>query len=293
MTQTAMPSVWVRVSKKRLCPICEKGDWCGVTADGVFALCMRVKSDRPTKNGGWLHRLSDSPRPVPRLYLPPPRTPAPCTIDWAAMLRRFERDTRRAEVERLAAALGVSAGSLSRLGIVWVAPRHAWGFPMRDAAHQVIGIRLRTKSGFKFAVTGSHNGLFWPMGLTGRGPLLLCEGPTDVVAMLDLGYDAIGRPSCEGAAEMVVEAVQRLHRRDVVVVADADEPQRQPDGSVRRPGLDGANRLAQALTEAGYRPKVIQPTQGKDARAWLQAGATRAVVDAAIASGRYWRASRG
>ena len=66
MAQTAMPSVWVRVSKKHPCPVCEKGDWCGVTADGVFACCMRVKTDRPVKNGGWLHRLTGSaPRPVP------------------------------------------------------------------------------------------------------------------------------------------------------------------------------------------------------------------------------------
>ena len=279
MAQTAMPSVWVRVTKKRPCPICSKGDWCVTTADGVFARCMRVKSARPTKNGGWLHRLTGSaPRPVPRLCLPPHRTPAPCTIDWAVMLRRFERDTRKAEVERMAAVLGVSPGSLSSLGVVWAAPHHAWGFPMSNAARETIGVRLRTESGRKWAIPGSRNALFWPKDLTGRGPLLLCEGPTDTAALLDLGYDTIGRPSCAGAVEAVVEVVQGLHRRDVVVVADTDDV-----------GLDGADRLAKALTEAGHRPKVIQPTQGKDARAWLQAGATRAVVDAVIASAMYWR----
>jgi len=51
--------------------------------------------------------------------------------------------------------------------------------------------------------------------------------------------------------------------------------------------------LARALTEAGHRPKVIQPTQGKDARAWVRAGATRAVVDTVIANARYWRAPSG
>ena len=272
-------ATWVRVNRHRPCPVCAKYDWCGVTADGVFACCMRVKSNRPTRNGGWLHRLTDSaPRPVPRLYLPPPRTPAPCITDWIALLRRFEHDTRTAEVERLAAALGVSPGSLSRLGIVWVAHRHAWGFPMRDAAQEVIGIRLRTKSGFKFAVAGSHNGLFWPADLTGAGPLLFCEGASDTAALLDLGYDAIGRPSCAGATELVVEVARRLRRGQVVVVADADGP-----------GMDGADRLARAMTDAGYRPKVIRPVQGKDARAWVQAGATRAVLDNVIADARYWR----
>jgi hypothetical protein len=244
---------------------------------------MRIKSDRPTRNGGWLHRLAYSaPRQVPRLHVPPPRATAPRTTDWIALLQRFARDTRAAEVERLAATLGVSPGSLFRLGIVWAAPRHAWGFPMRDAAQKVIGIRLRTESGHKWAVTGSHNGLFWPEDLTGAGPLLVAEGPTDVAALLDLGYATIGRPSCAGTIEAVVEAVRRLRRRDVVIVADADGP-----------GIDGADRLAQALTEKGHRPKVIRPVQGKDARAWVQAGATRTVVDTAIASALYWRAPHG
>ena len=274
-----MPSVWLRVTKKHPCPVCGKHDWCGATADGAFACCMRVKSDRPTRNGGWLYRLADSaPRQVPHLHMPPPRAPLPRTTDWIALLRRFERDTRTAEVERLAASLGVSPDSLRRLGIAWAAPHRAWAFPMCDAQHETVGVRLQAESGRKWAVRGSHNGLFWPEHLGSGGPLLLCEGPTDVAALLDLGYDAIGRPSCAGAVEIVIEVVRVLNRCEVVIVADTDGP-----------GIDGADRLAQALTEAGRRPKVIRPLQGKDARAWLQAGATRAVVDAVIAGALYWR----
>jgi len=149
---------------------------------------------------------------------------------------------------------------------------------MFNAAHETIGIRLRAQSGRKWAIRGSRNGPFWPEDLTGSGPLLVCEGPTDTAALLDLGYDAIGRPSCTGAADLVIEVVQGLHVRDVVVVADADEQ-----------GIDGADRMARGLTEAGRRPKIIRPLQGKDARAWLKSGATRAVVDAVIASTLYWR----
>ena len=271
------------MTRHRPCVVCGRGDWCGYSADGGVAICMRVKSDHPTNNGGWLHRLADSAsRPVPRLHAPPPRAPAPCTTDWVALLRRFERDTRTADVERLAAGLGVSPGSLSRLDIVWAATHRAWGFPMHDSERQIVGIRLRAENGPKWAVRGSLNGLFWPEDLTGSGPLLVCEGPTDVAALLDLKYDAVGRPSCAGAVEMVVEVVQRLRRRDVVVMADADSS-----------GIEGADRLAQALTEADHRPKVIRPLQAKDAREWVRAGTTRAVVDAVIASAQYWRASGG
>jgi hypothetical protein len=240
---------------------------------------MRVKSDRQTKNGGWLHRLADpAPPPVPHLYTPRPRAPAPCTTHWVALLRRFERDTRTAEVIRLAASLGVSPNSLRRLGIAWAAPHRAWAFPMYDGKRQTVGIRLRAENGRKWCITAGHNGLFWPAGLTGVGPLLLAQGPTDTAALLDFGYDSVGRPSCAGALGTVVEVVQRLRREDVVIVADADGP-----------GLDGADRLARALTAAGRRPKVIRPLQGKDARAWVQAGATREGMDAVIADAPYWR----
>ncbi|MBM4020627.1 MAG: toprim domain-containing protein, partial [Planctomycetes bacterium] len=102
------------------------------------------------------------------------------------------------------------------------------------------------------------NGLFWPEDLASTGPLLVCEGPTDTAAMLDLGYDAIGRPSCTGAVDMVIQVVRHLRHRDVVILADADGP-----------GIDGANRLAEAMTEAGRRPKVVRPLEHKDARAWI------------------------
>lgn len=274
-----MPSVWRRVTKKHPCPVCGRPDWCGTSPDGTLACCMRIKSDRPARNGGWLHRIADAPQqPLPRVHVLPPRATAPREINWAAMLRRFERDTRTAEAERLATTLGVSQGSLLRLGISWAAPHRAWGFPMSNALRETIGIRLRAESGRKWAVRGSRNGLLWPEDLTGTRPLLLAEGPTDTAALLDLGYDGLGRPSCAGAVEMVVEAVWRLRRREVVVVADADGP-----------GTEGADRLARALTEAGHRPKVIRPLKGKDARARVQAGATRAVVDTAILNTLYWR----
>ena len=273
---------WGRVNREHPCCICGKIDWCGTSPDGTLACCMRVKSDRPARNGGWLHRIAGAmPVSTPHVRTPP-RAPARRAVNWAALLQRFARDTRATDVERLAAALGVSPGSLSRLGVAWAAPHRAWAFPMHNALRETTGVRLRAENGKKWAVSGSRNGLFWPTDLTGAGPLLFCEGPSDTAALLDLGYDAIGRPSCTGAVDLVIEVVRHLRVRDVVAVADADEQ-----------GLDGADRLARALTEAGHRPKIIRPLAGRDARAWVRGGATRAVVDAAIASARYWRAPGG
>jgi hypothetical protein len=281
VTSTAKQK-WIRVTRHRPCSLCGHGDWCGYSPDGTLAICMRVKSDLPTRNGGWLHRTAavpPPPRPPCRVYVP--ANPEP-ERDWHALLERWARRTSPAQRGWLAHILGVSAPALQRLGAVLSDRPGVWAFPMFGAARQVIGIRLRAEDGKKWAVAGSHNGLFWPDGLAGTSPLLVCEGPTDTAALLDLGYDAIGRPSCTGAVDMVIEAVRGLRRRDVVVVADADSP-----------GIDGACRLARALTDAGRRPKVIRPLRGKDARAWVRAGATRAAVAAVIANALYWRPQRG
>src|SRR5439155_12311592 len=85
-------------------------------------------------------------------------------------------------------SLGLSATSLLRLGVGWSAPYRAWAFPMRDAGGAIRGIRLRTVAGKKFCVRGSKDGLFIPEESAAVGPLLVCEGPTDTAALLDMGF---------------------------------------------------------------------------------------------------------
>src|SRR3990167_10368542 len=54
---------WKRCDKKEPCPICGKADWCTVSPDEKFAVCMRVDSGamRAVKNGGFLFLLKDNP----------------------------------------------------------------------------------------------------------------------------------------------------------------------------------------------------------------------------------------
>jgi len=260
---------------------------------------MRVRSDRESVGSdgavGYLHRLDGGT--VTGEYVAPP--PAKRSIergpaDVVRLMSRWLRDTRRADLEELAGELHVDAASLDRLGCAWAAPHKAWAFPMFDGSRRPIGVRLRGTGGAKWCVRGTHNGLFWPRELevATRTPLLLPEGPTDTAALLALGYNAIGRPSCNGGAPFVLEAVRRLHRSEIVIVADADEPKRTPDGRTIRPGPDGARALAADLTAAGTRPRIIAPGQGKDVRDWVRAGATREDIDRAIAQARYWRGRR-
>jgi hypothetical protein len=101
--------------------------------------------------------------------------------------------------------------------------------------------------------------LFIPRDLTGRGRLLVCEGPTDTAAALTLGFDAIGRPSCEGSVETLAAWLGRRRYDETVILADNDEP-----------GLRGALKLAAALPCAH---RIAVPPC-KDIREWLRQGTT-------------------
>lgn len=270
------PVEFGRVSKRHPCPVCGHTDWCGASLDGRLARCMRVESDKPSTGSdgatGWIHVLSELPPPPARkhrVYTPKPKR---SMIDFSAVMDRYMAQTTISGVARFACELHVTVASLQRLGAAWGS--RAWAFPMRDAAGQIIGIRLRSPEGGKYAVTGSSQGLFMPRYfLNGGEPVYVCEGPTDTAAVLDLGFAAVGRPSCRGGGPMLAK---RLAGRAVVIVADRDEPKFRPDGSVWYPGRDGAADLAKQLVDHCSSVKVIQPPPPyKDAREWISGGGTR------------------
>ena len=158
-----------------------------------------------------------------------------------------------------------------RLLVGWSEFHTAWSFPMRNAAGEVVGIRLRLPNGNKLSVRGGHEGLFVPKHLRCGERLVIAEGPTDTAALLDLGLSTVGRPSCTGGVRLLVEFVQRMKPPDMVIVADADQP-----------GQRGAASLAGTLLRY-CRVRIITPPEPfKDARAWLQGGAMTADVERAI-----------
>lgn len=271
---------WIRVKKTKPCPICKKIDWCEVSADGTTVYCMRVPSAHPSKStqGGWFHRLGE-----PVFYKPKPVKHEPVAIDFTAETQRYvDNLTRYNEPSR---ELGVSERSLERLQVGYNG--QGYTFPMRDGRENIIGIRVRGKHG-KWCVPGSRNGLFWPEGVYSGSewPLVICEGPTDCAALLDLEFDTLGRPSCSGGNEHVMEFL-RGRRRDVIIMADNDEAKERPDGSVWFPGQEGAATLARQIKPLVRSVKVCHPPIHKDIRAWKQAGATRPVVMSIIKNTRY------
>lgn len=149
---------------------------------------------------------------------------------------------------------------------------------MMDVWGNVIGFRLRLEDGKKLSIRGGRAGLFVPSKLAGAdmGRLMVTEGPTDCAALLDLGFEAVGRPSCTGGVSLLAELVRRYRPGEVVIVSDADTP-----------GRRGAESLATALLPYVRALRVICPPAGiKDAREWKRAGVTPAeLLDVVQAAG--------
>jgi hypothetical protein len=81
--------------------------------------------------------------------------------------------------------------------------------------------------------------------------------------MLDLGFNAIGRPSCMGATELIIEMA--AGRAAVGIMADRDGP-----------GMDGASRLSHALRKVVNKVFIVSPPEGyKDVRGWYRGGELR------------------
>ena len=205
--------------------MCGKPDWClfaGARAiRPTAAICARIESPKRCGEGGWLHVLrDDGPTWAPwrriefSVAVRMMSEPSDGKPDFAKLAADFRAAVRPEALDRLAVALGVSVESLRRLGVGWSAKNRAWAFPMSNAAGDVLGIRLRLPGGKKLSVKGGQGRAVFisPRASTGRhGLLLIAEGPTDTAALLDLGFSAVGRPSCTGGVKLLVELV-RKHR---------------------------------------------------------------------------------
>ncbi len=255
-----------RVSRKTPCPVCGKPDWCLAAQDGSAAICARIDegSIKCCGDAGWLHILRKD-RHRPQRWRPYTRRIS--TSDDKAKPKGFEGLARQYQgqltverLEELSTLLGVTVESLKQLGIGF--DGQAYTFPMSDFQGRIIGVRRRFPNGHKISKTGSKTGLFVPAGLLPEGILLICEGPTDTAAALDLGFNAIGRPNCNCKIKMTVKAARS--RTEIVIISDNDKA-----------GKAGAAKLANALALHYPSVRIIYPPDGiKDLRQWLQTGLT-------------------
>jgi hypothetical protein len=257
-------SKFLRVNRKHPCAICKHTDWCTYSADGEIAMCMRVESDKRARNEAWIHRLKD-PIPYAAPVVPARVEPKP---DLEALWLSWQKHSR--DLDELGVKLWVDTDALRAIGCTWAAPHQAWAFRMKDTTGKTIGIRLRNERGEKWAIRGSHSGLFLPdfYLFTWTDTFFVVEGPTDLASALSIGLYAIGRPSCLGQEQMIVQVVQERKIRRVVIVSDNDGP-----------GLRGARQLQSVLPV----PSCLWPPPAKDLREFVRAGGHFDDVTSAVA----------
>ena len=269
---------FTRVTRAKVCPVCKRGDWCRVFDDG-WAECMRVRSDKPARSGGWMHRVAERGQGA-FAQAPPPHRPPP-GINATAIHRAWLANTKTEVLAAFAAELGVSAPALAAVGAAWAPQYAAWAFPMCDGYGNVIGIRLRNERG-KFAVRGSRQGIFLPW--EGERPcepkvppesgkvLFVCEGPTDTAAALDLGFFAAGRPNCCCGGLEIRTYARRHECARAVMISDNDKP-----------GLDGARKVGAELRM----PYAIYVPPAKDLREFCRLGGSRNMIENTL-KGTVW-----
>lgn len=244
-------------------------------------ICPRVESDKRIGEAGWLHRLNDSERQAcqPRRLVLNHRRLAP-PADVVGLARRCQSEGEElGKLAEIADRLGLSAQSLARFGVGWAFRESCSTWPMCNARGQVVGINRRFANGEKKVMSGHRAGLYMPADLPEDMsrfgmPLLVCEGGSDAVAGLDMGYWTIGRFSCTHGAKLLVNIISHRRPGIVVIVKDADGP-----------GHRGAESLASTLLPYAASLKVITPPAPfKDLRAWRLGGATADEVDRVIQS---------
>lgn len=264
---------YIRVSRQCRCPICDHADWCVVSGDNEIAICMRVESSMPAKHGGFIHRLSSCNRPSRPFRSVEIERPIISPAEWELIDRQCRADLTSERLSRLASDLGVNESSLQSIGIGWHHPTRSYSFPMRNADHRVVGMRLRTPTGSKRCITGSRLGIVIPdwlrdpsdligdFGIPESDPLLICEGESDTAAALDLGFRAIARPGCETCVDLIVAWIRRMKPAQVAIVADNDEA-----------GRRGAHKLAGAIHKSigSMHCRIVTMPGAKDLRQWRQ-----------------------
>lgn len=242
----------LRVSKSRPCPVCGKPDWCLRADDDSSAICARIEdgSEKRCGEAGWLHVYKACPYRKVRTFS---RRIAVKNRDFSCQASQYVNNLTAMRLKAIASRLHVSPESLERLQIGWNG--FDYTFPMSDANGRITGIRKRFINGNKGTVKGSQIGLFIPAGLKSEGFLLVCEGPTDTAASLDLGYDAVGRPNCNSGNQILTGIVRN---RDVIIIVDDDLVGRQ-----------GAEKLAKSLILYCKSLRMFTPP-AKDIRQWIQ-----------------------
>lgn len=230
---------WYTVSRRYPCPICHKPDWCSATGQNDSpdaVVCMREPSDNQRPNGGWLHRLRDTNDWVPDPSNKKASTSTKQSQPWDTG-SNVDKPTAKtfSSADELLAAWEVRLGKPSALyeyeneqgeliGLVarWdqmTQEGAANGKTIRQASRQTDG-RWAHK-----AMPNPKPLYRLPSLMASKGPIYLVEGEKCVDYLASIGIHATTWPG--GSSAAVKADITPLAGRDLVLLADNDEPGRK------------------------------------------------------------------
>jgi len=233
----------IRVSEKNPCPICQKSDWCCFDDTMSFALCPRIEEGSIGRYGayGFIHRIRQGAAKVLRVSSKSNTYP----INWQILQDFYESQY----VDRV--------GEHSIIGEGW--DGEAQTFPLYDSELNLTGIQRRFPDGSKRMIKGSKSGIFRSHPFVpNRSPIFICEGATDTKVALHLGFNAIGRLSCNSNKKIICELVKKYPDWKLVIIADNDDV-----------GRAGAKKLSETLFDIGRPADIVVPFH-KDLRVWFE-----------------------
>lgn len=263
-----LPPGYARVTPSRKCPICGDHHWCVIGPGYVYCCRVADGSDKYVESfSAHRHRSGDGPG-VRKARIETPRKEP--DINPTKLQAWYQQSLTHDKLVRLCGQLKLPEWSLQAMEVGWSPEHKKYSFPMADWCVRKTGFRLRSLRANKTSVYGSTSGLFIPLTYERSKRLWLCEGPTDTAALVSIGLNVIGRPSAKDGHDHIVRFVEP--KCEVVILCDNPEGE-DGDGGV---GLEGAERTAQSLRLRKHPVTIIHPPDEiKDARAWVNAGATR------------------
>ncbi len=261
---------WMQASNAFPCPICGRKHYCTMKPDQGIVKCTTVSDGafsfkKDNAGVGFFHKHK-----FDGIVPDPPKKEIKASQDWASAMKEAVTAPRR-HFRTLARFFGCSPNHLREWEVGFLTNRQlealdtrcneygCWTFPMRDAQGKVIGLRLRTPNGFKYAVRGSQNGLFYKTGLTPGRPLLVVDGASDALAGFVQNLHLVGRPSSTTGNDHLLPLIQRLQPIYVTQLLDDDE------GDTRQHAYDTARDVLDSYPYGS----IIYPEKGKDLREWL------------------------
>ena len=248
---------WIRTDQQNPCPCCGKTDWCSISDKGKYVCCARVESPIRLGDAGWIH----SNKTGQKVIKPIRHSPS----DFMRVWKEADCEPNTKLLEKLC---NINSETLNLFSIRYSGQKCCYLFPMRSGkTNEIVGIQERYLNGDKKATSGSKLGLFIPYKQTGEHwsvncpapTLVICEGLSDTATMVDLGFCAIGRPTCSTGTEHILDFLSHDNFGKIYIAADNDMV-----------GVNGAVKLRNAIRKyyATNVTIVIPPPGVKDVRDW-------------------------